>query len=373
MNTETPFRNILCIRLDAFGDVLMTEPALRALRESFPSARLTLLTSPAGAQAAGLIDYLDEVLVYQAPWMKHSAAPGDAASDRDFIERLRAKGFDAAIVFTVYSQNPLAAALMCYLADIPRRFAHCRENPYHLLTDWIHETEPEFIVRHEVERQLALVSALGASVKSDRMRIRLSQHAADAADAVWKELARRGECCIVVHPGATAASRRYPADRFAAAMGLIRSRMRATFIVTGSTSEIALADEVVAQAAVPALSLAGKLNPEEWAALIASAELLISNNTAAVHVAAATDTPVVDLYALTNPQHTPWRVPSRVLSHEVPCKNCYKSVCPEGHHRCLMEITPDEVATAAVELLIAERIARLDMGSTQDTGCCVAG
>jgi ADP-heptose:LPS heptosyltransferase len=64
-------------------------------------------------------------------------------------------------------------------------------------------------------------------------------------------------------------------------------------------------------------------------------------------------TPVVDLYALTNPQHTPWQVLSRVLNHDVPCRNCHKSVCPAGHHDCLRRVPPEAVAAAAVELLRA--------------------
>lgn len=61
-------------------------------------------------------------------------------------------------------------------------------------------------------------------------------------------------------------------------------------------------------------------------------------------------TPVVDLYALTNPQHTPWGVPNAVLSRDVPCRWCYGSTCREGHHRCLAGVTPQEVADAAVAL-----------------------
>jgi ADP-heptose:LPS heptosyltransferase len=65
----------------------------------------------------------------------------------------------------------------------------------------------------------------------------------------------------------------------------------------------------------------------------------------------AVGTPVVDLYALTNPQHTPWQIPHRVLFADVPCKYCYKSVCPEGHHHCLRLVTPDTVIRAIKELL----------------------
>jgi ADP-heptose:LPS heptosyltransferase len=68
-------------------------------------------------------------------------------------------------------------------------------------------------------------------------------------------------------------------------------------------------------------------------------------------VAAALGVPVVDLYALTNPQHTPWQVPSRVLSHDVPCRWCYRSVCPMGHHLCLRGVEPDEVVAAVHDLL----------------------
>ena len=98
-----------------------------------------------------------------------------------------------------------------------------------------------------------------------------------------------------------------------------------------------------------ALSLLSSL--PAFAAVLARASLLVSNNTGAVHVAAAVGTPVVDLYALTNPQHTPWHVPHRVLFHDVPCKYCYKSVCPEGHHNCLRLVEPDRVVDAAAELL----------------------
>ena len=99
-------------------------------------------------------------------------------------------------------------------------------------------------------------------------------------------------------------------------------------------------------------SLAGQLTLGELGALIADAALVVCNNSGPAHLAAAAGTPVVVLYALTNPQHTPWKVPCRVLNHSVPCRNCLKSVCPQGHHRCLLGVEPETVADAAVELLL---------------------
>ncbi len=131
-----PLLNLLCVRLDSLGDVLMTTPAIRALKEARPGRRVTLLTSPSGAAAARLVPEIDEVIVYEAPWMKHSTA-GSAGASREYAmaEQLRRRSFDAAVIFTVYSQNPLPAAFLCYLAGIPLRLAHCRENPYQLLTE----------------------------------------------------------------------------------------------------------------------------------------------------------------------------------------------------------------------------------------------
>ena len=101
---------------------------------------------------------------------------------------------------------------------------------------------------------------------------------------------------------------------------------------------------------VPSVSLAGMLGLGELGALIGGARLLVCNNSGPAHLAAAIGTPSVVLYALTNPQHTPWRAPTRVLNRQVPCRDCLCSVCPEGHHACLLGVLPEEAADAALEL-----------------------
>jgi lipopolysaccharide heptosyltransferase II len=354
-------RNLLCVRLDNIGDVLMTGPAVRALRRGGPELggpRVTLLTSKAGASVARLMPEVDEAILYEAPWVKASALRGDSASDRAMADQLRSRGFDAVVIFTVYSQNPLPSALLCFLADIPLRMAYCRENPCQLLTDWVPETEPHDAVRHEVRRQLDLVAAVGCGTADERLTLRVSE-AADEATAMLLDRVGidTGGPWAVLHPGSTAASRRYPPELFAsAADGL--ARLGWQVVLTGDAHERPLVEHVRGAMHHTAASLAGMLRLEELAAVIQSAPVLISNNTAAAHIAAAVGTPVVDLYALTNPQHTPWGVSHRVLFHDVPCRYCYKSVCPEGHHGCLGLVSPDEVVRAALEIARPPRIAR---------------
>src|SRR5437868_2266689 len=97
-------RNLLCIRLDTIGDVLMTTPALRALKEAAPDRSLTLLTSESGARVAELVPEIDRIIVYAAPWLKGTARREDSEPDFALIETLREEHFDGAVIFTVFSQ-----------------------------------------------------------------------------------------------------------------------------------------------------------------------------------------------------------------------------------------------------------------------------
>jgi lipopolysaccharide heptosyltransferase II len=348
-------RRVLAVRLDALGDVLMTTPALRALKHAGRERHLTLMTSPAGASVARLVPEIDDVVVYDAPWMKATESRADSARDLAMIERLGAGRFDGAVIFTVYSQSPLPAAMLCLLADVPRRLAHCRENPYQLLTDWVLDPEPTRLIRHEVRRQLDLVGVVGGVSADERLSLRVPP---DARARVRRLLEERldGRPWVLVHPGATAPSRRYPPERFADAARALARATGCAIVLSGGDREAAVGETLEALGGVEAHALSG-LALADFAALVEAAPLLVSNNSGPVHVAAAVGTPVVDLYALTNPQHTPWAVPHRVLSHDVPCKYCYKSVCPEGHHDCLRRVPPHAVVEAALSLLASGRCA----------------
>lgn len=343
-------RRLLVVRLDNLGDVLMSTPALRAVRDTRPDMHVTLLASPAGAAAAEALPLIDEVIAFRAPWVKHDSDEGVDA-ERALIDVLAARSFDAAIIFTVHSQSALPAALLLRLAGIPLRMAHCRENPYGLLTDWLREPEPHAIQRHEVERQLALVGAAGFRLAGDD---RLQLEIGDAARVgIKRRLIRAGvdlsRPYVVVHPGASAPSRRWPPADFGRAADLLAHDHQ--IVLAGGSADAPLVDQMLAAMHAPATVLVDELSVVELAALIEGARVLLCNNSAPAHIAAAVGTPVVVLYALTNPQHTPWRVPARVMYRDVPCRNCMKSECPLGHHECLLGVRPAQVAAAARELM----------------------
>jgi len=354
MTTRLPWkhaRKIVCIRLDNMGDVLMTTPAMRALKSAEADRCITLLASPAGAALAPYIPVVDRTITYEAPWVKN--AGNSLKADDRLLNALRAGNFDAAVIFTVYSQSPLPAALICRMAGIPLVLAHCRENPYCLLSDWVPECEPESVVRHEVQRQLDLVAQVQALPSDSRLVFvtRQADRASLRAKLQLRNVDPEGDW-IVAHCGATAASRRYPAGHYIRALRQLGDRA-GQVMLTGNGTEQLMTKQIAQQCAdrVPVFDLAGALSLGEFACLLEDATLLLSNNTGPVHIAAAVGTPVVDLYALTNPQHTPWMVPHRVLFHDVPCKYCYRSVCPRAHHNCLRLVAPERVCDAVTGLL----------------------
>jgi ADP-heptose:LPS heptosyltransferase len=337
------------VRLDAMGDVLMSGPAIRALRAGGPAHRsITLLTSPAGAAAGRLLPGVTDVIELRAPWVAEGGET-DLGDDLEAVRRLRRGPFEAAVILTTHTQSALPAATWCRLAGIPLRLAHARENPYGLLTDWIPEPEPDEAGRHEVVRQLDLVSQVGG--RHDGMGLAVSLP--PGAQTRGRTALRRAGVdpatpWLPVHPGAGAPSRRYPAASFARAADLLH-RDGWRVVLVGAAGDADDLDRVRSGAEHSPAVVRG-LDVAALGGLLSLAPVAVTNNSGPAHLAAAVGTPVVDLYALTNPQHAPWGVEHRLLFHDVPCRNCYRSVCPEGHHACLAGVPPEAVAQAVREM-----------------------
>jgi ADP-heptose:LPS heptosyltransferase len=300
-------KNILCIRPDNMGDLLMSSPAISALKATF-GCTITVLTSKMGAVIAEHIPDIDHCIVFDAPWVK----AGSTDAFEQLVEELRTLQFDAAVIFTVFSQNPLPAAILAYLAAIPVRLAYCRENPYHLLTHWLPDEEPYTFIRHQVARDLDLVKILGASTPDTHLRLSIPDHWAAVQDVLLQAGVDLDKPWIILHPEVSEVKRQYPYEQWVEAGKEIIASTGYQILVTGKEPEHSLAEEI------GAISLAGLLDIPLFVELIRHTELVISVNTGTVHIAAAVGTPVLVLYAMTNPQHTPWMVPHKVLYFDVP-------------------------------------------------------
>jgi ADP-heptose:LPS heptosyltransferase len=349
-------KNILCIRPDNIGDLLMSSPAIRALKETF-GCRITVLTSSMAVNIADHIPGIDEILVYDVPWVKSTSA--DAFHDYQLLIRsLVQKRFDAAIVFTVFSQNPLPSVMIAYHANIPKRLAYCRENPYQLLTHWIPDTEPYSFIQHQVKRDLQLVASVGAIVSSDQIKIKFERRT-KRVDEFLSENQLEKFSRIIFHPGVSEHKREYPEELWIEAGRQIVQCINAKIIVTGSAKEKALCNRIANGIGIPALSTAGQFTLGEVIDLVHRASLVISVNTATAHIAAAVDAKVIVLYALTNPQHPPWKATGRIfpfsVDEELRSKNEVLKFIHQKYFEQYCELPSPQMISEAIRQILVEK------------------
>ena len=337
---------VLAVRLDNIGDVLMLGPALRALRAALPAAELSVLVSPAGGQAAPLLPWVDDVIVHRAVWQDAAGTmPLDRDRELDLVEELRRRRFDAAFIFTSFSQSPWPPAYACYLAGIPFRVGQSKEFGGSLLSEWV-QAAPD--AGHQVDRNLHLLDAVGVAGASRQLEAVLPDAAVRRAEVVLEQAGvdpRRP--FVVAAPGASCGARRYPPDRFAAAVVQLRSR-GLPVVAVGSARESVVIEPVEAAAEA---SLVGRTSVVELAAVIARSALVVCNNSGPLHLADAFRRPVVVLYSGTDhvTQWEPRSSPHRVLRRATGCSPCFGFECP--YDLDCLDIGPGEVATACVELL----------------------
>ena len=325
---------ILAVRNDSIGDVLLTEPALRALSHE---GEVTLLCSPAGVAAAALIDAVSDVIVHSCPWIEADPAPVDAESVSALVETLAERRFDRAVVFTSGRQSPLPTALVLRLAGI-RAIAARSETYAGSLLDVRLRDDPEC---HEVERNLEVVEAFGIPAPFDR-RIRVRR------SGVLPVGLPAG--AVVVHPGATAPARTPEVEGWTDVVTALAAAGRAV-VLTGSTGDVAAG--VLRSHPGVALDLVGATDLGELAEVIGAASAICVGNTGPMHLAAAVGTPTVALFPATVPlvRWRPWMVEHVVLGdHTAPCAPCYQRVCTTAGRPCLPVRGEDVVA--AVESLV---------------------
>ncbi|UEG54778.1 glycosyltransferase family 9 protein [Mucilaginibacter daejeonensis] len=309
-------RKILVIKPDNMGDLIMSGPAIRALKETF-NAHITVLTSSMASGIAKLMPAIDDVLVVDLPWVKTADRPNPSVFQQ-VVSMISEGEFDAAVIFTVFSQNPLPTAMLAYLAGIPRILAYCRENPYHLITDWVPDQEPYELIKHQVRRDLDLVAAIGATPQSEHLQLMKDPALNTIVEGkMTSNGIDVGKPWMLLHAGVSEQKRQYPTEHWIQ-VGKQVIAQGYQVILTGSGSETLLAAELADQIGAGAISMAGMFPIAEFVELIRIAPALLSVNTGTIHIAAACQTPVVVLYAQTNPQHTPWNCPSVVLEYSVP-------------------------------------------------------
>jgi heptosyltransferase-2 len=329
------------------GDAVMATPALRALRDHFPDAHLIGILKPYVAGVLEGAPWLDEIILLDRHGRQGERWPRVAA-------RLRRLQPDLAVLFP----NSFRSALVAWLGRCRRRVGYARYARGWLLTDALdapRDAHGHLVPSPALDSYNRLAGHVGCAALSNRMELFTTANDETAADAVWRQAGfDRSPEVVCLNPGAAFGSaKHWPADSFAALAQALVDRRGSTVLVLCGPGEQQLAQHIAILADRPGVQTLAEhpLSLGLTKACIRRAAVLITTDSGPRHFAAAFDRPVVTLFG---PTHIAWTETYYAraihLQKNVPCGPCQLRVCPLDH-RCMKELTPMEVLTAAERLL----------------------
>ena len=353
-------KRILCMCLSGVGDALTFSPFMRVLKQHRPDVRIDVLVMFRACASL----YRSHPSVHTVHFVDF-VGQGVFASLRDVL-RLRRNRYDAVVAALPANRSEYnIIQVMLGGRRIGHRYLHYdRVNLNFLKHDWLWENESV----HVVTQNLALLGFFNVPVPTEPVSLHFPLNADDhaGADAWLHGQVAQARRPVGMHPGSATFKnhimKRWPADRFALLARRIVDEWDTHVLVFGTPDEQDIKTAICAQADRPGrvLSVDGT-SLRVSAALIARCRMMVSNDSALMHVAAAIGTPVVAIFGYTNARTLhPWNVPHRVVRLDLPCSPCFfyspkPARCHAGiDYRCIKSITVDEVFSAAASLRATE-------------------
>lgn len=341
-------KRILLIRLDRIGDVVLSLPVAQALRQAYPHAFIAMMVRAECADVVRGHPAVDDVILYKK---EHShRSPWKSAR---FAWRLRSHGFDTALVLHPSNRSHWIP----WLAGIPVRIGYARKSPW-LLTHRVPHRKQEG-AKHEAEYTFELLSVFGIAAPAPQPVVAVRPEARERIDAMLAAAGvRPGDLLVAVHPSASCASKRWPAERFAEVANRLAEERGTKICLIASAADAPAVAQAAQAMRHPALNFAGRLSLSELAALLARCRLLISNDSGPVHIAAGVGTQVVDIFGRNERGLSPVRWGPLgdghvVLQREVGCATCLAHKC-DIKFLCLTALAVDDVYRAALSVLDRE-------------------
>jgi len=342
---------LLIISPNWIGDAIMAQPLLQLLRARYPDCPIDVVAPAWVAPVWRAMREVDTVL--ESPF-KHGAL--QLRARWQWARRLRQRGYTQAFVLP----NTFKFALIAWFAGIARRIGYKGEMRYGLL-NVIHNDDPR-APRPMISFYAALAAAPAATVAPPSALPRPTlQVAEEAGRQVMHRLNlptdRRQ---IVLAPGAEfGPAKRWPAAYFGELAKLILNRFpTAQIVLLGSVKDKEVCDEIFAMAP-EVRNLAGATTLDEAMAIIAHADVMVSNDSGLMHIASALNRPVVAIYGPTDPAHAPpFSDIAKSLSLHLDCAPCRQRECPLGHHHCMRHLPALQVWEVVRSILEPEQVLR---------------
>jgi len=329
------------------GDVVMATPALLSLRKGFPKSRITVM----GKENARLL--LDGLGVWDdfLPFNRH----GREAGTLKFLKvasEIRRVRYDLGLILP----NSPSAAILFALGGVKKRIGYNRHGRGALLTRPlpVEREKGRFIPVPMIRYYLGLVEAAGVSPVTEHPLLAVKDAARAWTDKRWQDLGLDdGSPVVAVTPGASyGPSKQWLPEHFARVSDLLMEKLGARSLYLPGPGEEALVETIIGHCKHRPLVLSPSETPlDRLKAIIAKADLLLTNDTGPRHIAVALRRPVVVLMGPTDPRYTAMALEgTRVLREEIACSPCMLKICPRDH-ACMRLISPEETFEACREML----------------------
>ena len=319
----------------------MTTPALGAIRAAFPESEIVLAANPVISQLMNPHPFCDRVIVYDRQG-RHRGIPGLLSFSRE----LAREGFDLAVLL----QNAIEAAIIARLARIKMRAGYRTDGRGPLLTHGV-RISAEIRRLHHTEYYLHMLEGLGIPAAGREVCLQCTDE-----ERSWAHRQLGNGPWAAINPGAAygAAKRWYP-ERFAGVAAGLFSDYGYKILLVGGPGEAEIGSEIEREMSSPPMNLIGRTSVRQMMTLLARVDLVVTNDSGPMHVAAAFDRPVVALFGPTDHATTsPVCSRARIVRKRTECAPCLKRQCPTDH-RCMANISVTDVLEAVDALLKQEK------------------
>ncbi len=332
LTAPTNIKRILIIRLSAIGDMLLAIPVLRALKEHYPSANLSVLVEPYVAPVIENNPYVDEIILFDKSKIYGLKA------NWQFFKSLRSKKFD--LIVDLYCGT--RTALQTFFSGAKYRLGYKHKRGLINLAYNLTVT-PENVNRHTVIHQLQLVEDLGIIPSNKDLYISISENSREQKDILLKKLNIYNEPFIIIHPGASSPYKIWYNSGWARIADILKSEYHFNILFTGSKKEKSLIDDIQKLTLEKHFNLAGQTDLHTLSALLECSKLYIGSDNGIMHLAAALQKPIIAIFGASDPiRWAPWNTLYYIVSADVECSPCRYRTC-NNNHKCMKLISPMQV------------------------------
>ncbi len=346
--------NILIVRLSSIGDVIHTLPAVKLLRDSFSGSKITWLVEKEAEDIVKKYPGIDRVIVWdKSLWkklLKGFKLRSLFARLINYCRDIRSSNYDLAFDF----QGLFKSAIILFFVRSKRKvgFTGAREG-----SRWFYNEKvisPAFN-EHAINRNMKLLEAVGVRFQ-DPFWYPLFDRS-DKEELLGKIGAGRlhePSDIITVHPNARWKTKILPSETVVMFCRMVLERKQTVVALVGGSSDRWYNESIKQNVdSERIINLAGKISLTELASLLSCSRLLVSMDSGPMHIGSAVGVPVVSVFGPTAPWRTgPFGKVHAVIRKELPCSPCYKKKkCPEGHHRCMGDVSAEEIFKKSLEFL----------------------